>query len=42
MQKRVCNVYTYSDWASILHTTVGGWVGLAVRGDLVSPSEQKK
>ncbi len=28
VQKHVCNVYTYSNWASILHATVGGWVVL--------------
>ncbi len=26
VQKRVCNVCVYSDWASILHATAGGWV----------------
>ena len=28
MQKWVCHLHTvFSDWASILHTSVGGWVG---------------
>ena len=26
-QKHACNMCTYSNWASILHTTVGGWAG---------------
>ena len=38
------NVYarsTYSNWASILHTAVGGWEGKASKNSSVLPKEQK-